>query len=383
MAVISTLKYKIHSKRINSCLKKISEYEFHWEWLIDSATIPSSKSLIHHCVADGYTPEESVLYMVACKFKKIKTPQQFFLARRFYPFNKISSYPNYAKNNFSLWYEVADDYRDTGRTCSKVFDEFQTVLNQLRKRYPQLFSGDLPELKYFWQVNFHTNVPFTFGVAPIYEEDLTSLKKDDGKLFKSANQQLATCYQYATNSEVARFELFSDASNYINENCIDDMWWHTLDLDFASENDIPKWTKTPTPKDFFWTRSEQNVKHSENKSQVENLLFECIFAMPMSTYKMWRESLCSDKNEMTKDLLPDSFLRVTGSYYGMDIVEYTLDIPIHQLKCWSIRRRFYYLIKEKDSYVEYESNHYESGYHHQPYKDLENYQSDIIDDVPF
>lgn len=229
MAVISTLKYKIHLKKIKSCLKKINEYEIHWGWLIDSATIPSSKSLIHHCVADGYTPEESVLYMVASKLKKIKTPKQFFKARRFYPFNIYSFYPDYDTNNFSLWYKVADEYRDTGRTCSKVFDEFRTVLNQLRKRYPQLFSGDLPELKYFWEVHFHTNVPFTFGVGSFYREGISLSKKEDGKLFKNANEQIDACYQQATNTEVTRFELFSDASDYIDKNCIDDMWWHTLD----------------------------------------------------------------------------------------------------------------------------------------------------------
>ena len=161
MKMISALKYKILLSRIESCLNELSPF-LSWTWL------RSSKDLINHCIADGLTPEESILYIALREYERLNGPEDFFEGR-YYSFRPYED--NYGRNkNANQWFTLAKKYRDGGRVCSRIFNDFLTTMNQIKKKIPQLFSGESPELRYFWRVHFETNVPYTFGVESFYEE---------------------------------------------------------------------------------------------------------------------------------------------------------------------------------------------------------------------
>ena len=333
MKMISALKYKILLSRIESCLNEISPWSHHWTWLT------SSKDLINHCMADGLTPEESILYIALREYERLNGPEDFFKGCD-YSFCLYED--NYGRNkNANQWFTLAKKYRDGGRVRSRIFNDFLTTMNQIKKKIPQLFSGESPELRYFWRVHFETNVPYTFGYDynDYNDFDVESLS-----------------------TEVASFELFSDAAKYVEENCSVDLWWHTCNLRSIPENDIPEWEKTPTPKEFCRINEKHHIGYPFDCHQGR-LAGDCIIAMPQSTYDSWMEAVKSNDRDKEISLLPSCFHWEGDILLGMEYLDHLLTIPLHHSKSWVLTRDFYYLIEgENSSYIKQEVGQFHIGY---------------------
>ena len=186
MNLLIRLRAWILKTRTVNLMAKITGFRNRFEWLVFQET------LIFHCVANRRTPQETVLYIVGETFRKAEKYSDCERLQ-FLPFRKLT------RSNANEWFTVAKQWRDEGKVGNERLQDFVKTLNSAKSRWPEIFSGETPYVRKYWEVHFD------------YEP---------GGI-KTLNP---------ATKPVAVFDKFSDATNYVEEHSTEDYWWHSYDL---------------------------------------------------------------------------------------------------------------------------------------------------------
>jgi hypothetical protein len=235
--------------RTVSLMEKITKQRSRFEWLT------LEEKLIFHCVADRCTPEETILYIVGEKFRNANHYSEC-KRLRLQPFEKLMMTKN-MEGNADEWFAIAKQWRNEGKVKSERLHEFVKTLSSAKSRWPEIFSGETPYVRKYWEVHFNY-VPA--GVA----------------------------YMCPATKPVAIFDNFSDATKYVEKHSNKDYWWHSFNLFEAEKNGaIPKWEVTPTPEQFKRIDKPGYVGYNSYDRTSAN----CIFATPHDSYVRWLDAV--------------------------------------------------------------------------------------------
>lgn len=246
--------FKARSLKIRTVdlMAKVTGYRYRFEWLALQET------LILHCVADKCTPEETILYIVGERFRKAEKYGDC-KCLQFLPSEKLTK-SDKPPENANEWLRVAERWKDEGKVASERFHEFVKTLYSAKSRWPEIFSGETPYVRKYWEVHFDYKPSGVATVSP-------------------------------ATKPVAVFDKFADATKYVEEHSDEDYWWHSYDLFEAARNgDIPEWEATPTPQQFKRIDEPGYVGYN----QYWHYSADCIFATPRNSYMRWLEAVRED-----------------------------------------------------------------------------------------
>lgn len=244
MNLLIRLRAWILKTRTVNLMAKITGFRNRFEWLVFQET------LIFHCVADRRTPQETVLYIVGETFRKAEKYSDCERLQ-FLPFRKLT------RSNANEWFTVAKQWRDEGKVGNERLQDFVKTLNSAKSRWPEIFSGETPYVRKYWEVHF------------------------DYKPGGIATLNPAT-------KPVAVFDKFADATNYVEEHSTEDYWWHSYDLfEAAWKGELPEWEATPTPQHFKRIDKPGYIGYNS----IWHYSADCIFATPRDSYLRWLDAV--------------------------------------------------------------------------------------------
>lgn len=235
--------------RIVNLMGKTSGYRNRFQWLT------FNEAWILHCVADRLTPEESVLYIVG---KTFSTAEEYSDCKclQFLSLEKQTK-SDKEQENADEWFSVAQAWRDEGKVASERLQEFIKILSSAKSRWPEIFSGETPYVRKYWEIHYNYE---PVGIATVHP----------------ATKPIAT------------FDKFDDATKYVEEHSSEDCWWHSYDLiEAAMEGKIPEWEATPTPHQFMRVDEPGYVGYNPYSHESA----DCIFAMPHDSYVKWLDAV--------------------------------------------------------------------------------------------
>ena len=241
--------WNLKNRTVN-LIEEITGSRYHYKWFSFHET------LILHCVADRCTPEETVLHIVGESFRQAKSYSICKRLLNFLPFEKLTE-SDKSSGNANEYFTMAKNWRDEGKVGGERLQEFMKTLNYAKSRWPELFNGEMPYVRKYWEVHF--------DYEPV------------GVMTKSPSTK-----------PVAVFDKFSDATNYVEKHSNKDYWWHSYDLIEAARNeDIPEWEVTPTPRQFKRIDEPGYIGYNS----FWHYSADCIFATPHDSYIRWLDAV--------------------------------------------------------------------------------------------
>lgn len=245
MKLLIRLRSWLLKLRVVNAMEKITGSRHSFKWLTYSNT------WIIHCLVDGCTPEESVLYIVGETFKhcgKYSDCEHL----KFLPYGKLSSSVN-KPENADEWFTVAKQWRDEGNVRVERLHEFVKTLDFAKSRWPEIFNGKTPYVRKYWEVHFDY---MPAGIATLSP----------------------------ATKPITVFDNFTDATKYVEEHSTEEYWWHSYDLfEAAKMGKIPEWEATPTP--HYFNRIDKPGYIGYNSFWHQSA--DCIFATPRESYMKW------------------------------------------------------------------------------------------------
>ena len=278
-----------------------------WKWLI------FHDNLLNHCIADQKTTEETILYVTGEYFRNMDDFRNGSQLRFHIRTEELKTSHDV---NCNSWFSLSENWRDNGLVRLENLKEFHAVLHNAQNRWPQLFSGEEPEVLTYWELHFN-HCP----------NGLHTSSPDRSR-------------------EHLKFQTFSDAANHVIEYSNESYWWHSYDLSRmigqslnpssfysirGSENKKPKlkipiWTANQPPDEFIRIDKPDRIGWNHYWKYAADVLV----AMPEETYKAIIEKSLAEKYFSSDDEFQNCWvLRQVGISMPIDNAKVPEKITFH------------------------------------------------------
>jgi len=202
------------------------------------------------CSSYKFTPEETILYLIS----ETCIEADSYYDCEHLKFGVLNDVPAEG------WFYIARKWRGMGLVDSDRLERYISTLDAAKSRWPEIFNGQEPFVKKYWEVHFDY-VPA--GVATV---------------------------DPAT-KPIAMFDEFSDATKYVEDHSAKEYWWHSYDLFEAARNKkVPEWKTTPTPQRFNRIDEPGYIGYNS----IWHTSADCVFATPRDSYMKWMNAVIED-----------------------------------------------------------------------------------------